>query len=119
MSIYNITLNDPWFDLVKSGEKKYEGRCYRNNTVNYKIGDTLIINHHINKTRSPYKKIIKNILLFKTFEDALKYLPMKDILPNVNSIEEYVDIYKKYVSIETQEKYGVCMIELQSFFELC
>lgn len=109
---FKITVNDPWFTFIKSGSKKYEGRCYWKSVLNYKVGDILIIHHHTDSTVEPLQVKIISLLLFKTFEEALQKLPIEEILPDIKSIEEGINIYLKFYSLETQYKYGVCMIEI-------
>ena len=110
---YHITLNDPWFDYVKSGVKKYEGRCYWKSVLKYQINDELKISHHTDPSKESYTVKIKNILVYPTFEEALKTLPLEEVLPGVSTIEEGMDIYLKFVRLETQLNYGVCMIEVE------
>lgn len=42
----------------------------------------------------------------------MKTLPLDQILPNVKTVEDGIEIYKKYVSIDTQNKFGVMLIQL-------
>jgi ASC-1-like (ASCH) protein len=106
-----LTLNDPWFELVKSGKKLYEGRAWKGNTCYLKPGDTIEFYHHIDQTVLPFTKKIKNIHRFDTFRTALEQTGIEKVLPEILSIEEGVEIYLKYVSIQTQNQYGVCLIE--------
>ncbi len=113
--MHKITLNSPWFEYVKNGTKKYEGRCNWKNATTYKIGDLLEISHHIDKTISPFRVKIVDIIKFNTFEEALKKLDIKDILPGVDSINEGIKIYEKFVSKITQNKYGVLLIKIEHY----
>lgn len=107
--IHHMTLNDPWFNYVKDGTKIYEGRC---NKKSYVIDDQIIFAHHTDKTQQTFTKTVVEILYFKSFEEALTMLPISQILPNINTVSDGVDIYKKFVSLETQNKCGVIMIKL-------
>jgi len=110
--MYNITLNSPWFEYVKSGRKKYEGRCNWKQYKNFQIGDTLQISHHVHKDIPPYVVTITSIKKYRNFEEALSSLGLEYTLPEVYTIQEGVEIYKKFYKQETQEIYGVLMIEL-------
>lgn len=110
---HQITLNDPWFDLVKTGQKKYEGRCFWKWALGYNIGDTLRISS-ATRDVEPFSVRIDDILRFKTFEEALSILGLDDTLPGVASIQEGVDIYYKFVSLKTQQTHGVCMIKVSA-----
>ena len=53
-------------------------------------------------------------MLFNTFEEALKTLPINDILPIDNiSVDKGVEIYKNFVTIPTQLKDGIVMIKIK------
>jgi len=60
----------------------------------------------------PFSKKVENVYIFKSFEEAMKTLPLDQILPNVKTVEDGIEIYKKYVSIDTQNKFGVMLIQL-------
>lgn len=107
--IHHMTLNDPWYEYVKDGLKTYEGRC---NKKQYIVGDQIVFTHHTDITQLSFIKTIVEVLHFKSFDEALTKLCLHQILPNVSTITDGVVIYKKYVSQETQDKYGVVMIKL-------
>ena len=117
MATHEITLNSPWYEYVKSGEKIYEGRRYTEKVKAIQPGDMLKISHHIDKSLPFYNKTVVGISRFSTFEQALTLLNeqglMQKVLPNVATIAEGVEIYLKYVSLATQVKDGVCLIEMK------
>lgn len=76
-------------------------------------GQVLVFNHHTNKLLDPIHVIVEDILSFPTFEEALRSLPIERVLPIPGiTIEQGVEIYKRYVSLETQAKDGVAMIKV-------
>jgi ASC-1-like (ASCH) protein len=75
-------------------------------------GDRFLI-RHFEGEQSEYLVTIEAILKFPTFEVALRSLPLSKVLPNCNSVEEGVEIYKQFVSLPTQEKDGVLMFLLR------
>ena len=110
--IHTLKLSDPWFDMVKMSVKKYEGRRLLDKTRQISTGD-LIIFHSLLDDQPTYTKLVKRVIYFNTFEEALRVLGMDHVLPGVASIEEGIMIYSKFVSFETQLKDGVVMIELE------
>lgn len=110
MAFHKMTLNTPWFDYVKTGRKIYEGRC---NKKKYSIGDKIIFSHHIDHSQDEFEKTIIDVLHYKSFEEALNELSISQVLPNINTINDGVEIYKKYVSLETQKKCGIIMIKME------
>ena len=112
MTEYIISLNSPWFELVRSGQKQYEGRRYSGNVMKYQVGDRLRIQKWGDSKEPSYTAEITAIFRFQTFEQALVQLPLNEVLPGITSIAEGIEVYKRYVSLPTQLKDGVCMIQL-------
>ena len=99
--------NSPWFELVKSGQKIYEGRRHTVQIDLINIGDTIEVKHYIHQDKESYFIKILEKIYFKTFEEALTNLDINKILPIENiTIEKGIEIYKQYVSINTQLKDG-------------
>ena len=111
-----LYLNSPWFELVKEGKKIYEGRRNTEVIQQIRIGDILEVKHYIKNELESYHVIVEDKFYYKTFEEALHSLPISNILPLDNiSLEQGIAIYKKYVSLATQEKDGVCMLKIKTY----
>lgn len=109
----NLTLNDPWFDLVRTGKKLYEGRRRTPKVSLIQPGEILTIAHHTDKARIPFSVKVEETLEFASFEAALTALPIEQVLPVPDiTIAQGVEIYKKFVSIPTQERDGVVMLKV-------
>ena len=110
-----LYLNSPWFELVKEGKKIYEGRRNTEIIRNICIGDILEVKHYVKKNElASYYIRVEDKLYYKTFEEALQSLDIIKVLPLDNiTIEQGVEIYKKFVSLTTQEKDGVCMLKIK------
>jgi len=107
-----LHLHDEWFQLVQSGKKTYEGRRKTILIDNIKVGDILEIRNY-NKPTAPFRVCVTEKINYPTFEDALKDLPLEEVLPVEDiTVERGVEIYKRYVSIETQKRDGVVMLKL-------
>jgi ASC-1-like (ASCH) protein len=112
MTAWNVTLNSPWFEYVKIGEKIYEGRCNWKESAKYQIGDTLIVNHHTDLNEKEFSVKIIDIIKFDTFETALNTLELHKVLPGVVSVQDGVSIYFKYYKLTTQIDNGILMIQV-------
>ena len=114
--VHSMRLSDPWYDFVQSGEKMFEGRRNWAKTRCIVPGDTIEFHHVTNELLPVLRVHVVGILHFPTFRDALTVLGTEHVLPASNgqpyTVEQGVEIYKKYVSLETQEKDGVVMISL-------
>ena len=106
MLVWNMKLSDPWFDLVKSGKKKVEIRLYDEKRRKLNIGDKILFN-------DDFKKKIKDLKVFNTFEDALRSSKLKNSLPGVRTYKEGIDIYHSIGDYKKGEKkYKVLAIYL-------
>jgi ASC-1-like (ASCH) protein len=126
---WSIRLSDPWFDLVRKGIKLYEGRRYWFDVPKYKVGDQLIIvrcletakalHHQASKTdekKETFKATIVSVLKYSTFQEALTSSsspPLSEILPGIQTVAEGILLYQKFVSLPTQERDGVALIQLR------
>lgn len=106
-------LNDPWFDRVRTGKKRFEGRRNTSKILQLKVGDTITFHHYTDSTREPVDVTVVDIIHYLTFREALKVLKMDEVLLPDLSIDEGCKIYERYVSIETQRRDGVVMIEIK------
>ena len=109
----SIKLNSPWFEYVRDGIKLYEGRRNFGQSASFMIGDIILVSHYINLIETSFLVQIEHISKYATFEESLNILPLEHVLPGVESIEVGVEIYKKFVSIETQLKDGILMLKLK------
>lgn len=76
-------------------------------------GQVLVFYHHCDRSLGPVHVVVEDILPFPTFEDALRALPIEQVLPIPGiTVDQGVEIYKRYVSLETQATDGVAMIKL-------
>jgi ASC-1-like (ASCH) protein len=114
---HEMTLNDPWFDLVRSGKKRFEGRRCTPKVREIRAGDTIEFSHHVRGDASdaaPFSATVTGTRWFASFERALDALGVDAVLPSVPTVAEGVDVYRRFVSDETQRRDGVCMLELRS-----
>jgi ASC-1-like (ASCH) protein len=115
---WSMKLSSPWYEYVASGQKQYEGRRYFKNVPLMKSKDLIVFTHAVASPTlsvSIIKKIVR-VHKFATFAEALSQLDMSKILPRVSSISQGIGIYEKFVSIPTQRRDGICMIELENVY---
>jgi ASC-1-like (ASCH) protein len=105
---YNITIKNPWFDLIAQGKKTVEGRLNRGIFKKIKVGD--IVNW-TNKNLK-IKTVISYKNKYKSFKEMLQQEELDTVLPK-KSIEEGEKIYNKIYSKMDQENNGVVGIGLK------
>lgn len=64
------------------------------------------------KESNSFTCTVVEVRLYPTFEESLKRLSLDKILPGVKSITEGISIYQAFAKLATQQKFGVCMIEV-------
>ncbi len=98
----------PYFQLIKSGQKKLEGRIGYPSMRRIKRGDTLLL-----KTSGDEIKIkIIEVREYKNFQDALKNEDISQLLPDVKP-ESALGIYERiYPEWKVKEYGGVLIFEL-------
>jgi ASC-1-like (ASCH) protein len=104
-----IHVGSPWFDYICAGRKRFEGR---RNYHPYAVGERLRIAHADKRGRAVDARIA-GLHFYPSFNAALRALPLEQVLPDVASVEEGVKIYQEYVSLDTQARDGVVMIEIE------
>ena len=109
-----LTLNSPWYELVRDGKKCYEGRRALPSILSLAVGEIISISHHTDASIPNFEVVVTSLARYKTFEEALTHLPLDEVLPVPEmTVEEGVKIYQKYVSLATQKRDGVVLIGLK------
>lgn len=102
---YKFNVREPWFSLLKNGEKNVEGRL--NVGVFSKLSEGDIIEWN-NAFRTTISKIVK----YKSFKNMIETEGLNNVLPHIESVNEGVNIYRQFYSEENENKYGVIAIHL-------
>ena len=112
MTTHSLSLSSPWYEHVASGRKRYEGRRRTPKVDAIQPGDTVVFTHTTDASLPSVSRIVVQVLPFDTFRDALDSLPLADVLPGVQSTDAGCAVYARFVSLPTQIRDGVCMLEL-------
>jgi ASC-1-like (ASCH) protein len=109
---HNMKCSGELFELIKNNVKIIEGRVNDKKRQQIKIGDYIIFN---NENGEKLKKKIKDKLVFSSFDEALRTVKLKDILPTVRTMEEGVELYHSFSGYTEEEKlYGVVLFWLEN-----
>lgn len=110
--IHEIKVKEQYYNLIKSGEKIYEGRLWDEKRSLIKVGDILRINKEPLIDEFLDAEVV-DLVKFKSFEEMAGVLPSKEIGFDGCSPNEIANEYHKFYSIEQEEKYGVVAIKLE------
>ena len=113
MSKHSMKLSEPWYSLVKNGDKTVEGRIYDQKRKSNILGDTLVLTDTNGKNE--FTRVITNLKVFKSFDKAIRYAKLKHILPNIRTYKEGVKVYHSISGYkEKEKKFGVLLIFLKT-----
>jgi ASC-1-like (ASCH) protein len=107
----SVTVSDPWFGKIESGEKKIEARLDFGFFSHLKEGDEIRLSNQ-DKTKK-IKCIVSKIERFKTFHDLLDGERLKDVLPGIETIKEGLEILNRFYQSTDVEKNGVVAFTLK------
>ncbi len=113
-----MKLNPKYFNTIKNGSKKIEGRLY-DEKRRQMFRDENMFKDNVNTVTfictKTDQKLTKKILKYHIFDSFLsasqKYY--QDMIPWAQSYEEVVNVYNGIYTHEDQFKYGVILIELE------
>jgi len=101
-----INVSEPWFSYISNKKKTIEGRLNKGKFSELRKNDII---QFINNSNSVTVKIRK-IKKYSSFQEYLTQEGLKRTLPGIKSINEGVNIYHKFYSIEDENNYGILAI---------
>lgn len=105
---HNMTLKQPYFDLIKAGKKTVELRLYDSKRQQIKPGDTIIFqngdNFHTVK--------VTGLFLAESFERLFDFVNPK--FTGLNTKENGIKIMEQFYDKDAQKKFGVVGICIEN-----
>lgn len=105
---HNMTLKQPYFDLIKVGKKKIELRLYDNKRQQIHTGDTIRFQngdnfHTVNVT---------GMFICRNFEELFKFINAKDT--GLDTVDNAIKIMEQFYDKDAQKKFGVVGICIEN-----
>jgi ASC-1-like (ASCH) protein len=106
-NIYKLELDvqEPYLSFIRSGKKTVEGRLGKDKYLVLKKGDLIKIND--------LELEIVSVKKYPTFKDMLQAVGFKNAVPDVNSLEDAINVYYRFYNKEDEEKFGVAAISIK------
>lgn len=105
-------VKSPFFEQIKDGRKISEARLNKCCDTIYNEGD--IIKFYNNDNGEVLTRVL-GINVYKNFDEMLRY-EMKNVLPEINSIEDGLKVYRSiYTNRAEEERLGVIVIHFELF----
>lgn len=109
-NIYAVPCYEPYMTFIEAGEKTIEGRVGTPYYTKIRSGDVVCLH---NRTKEIWCEIIRTTS-YPTFKDMLEKEGLKKMLPQAKSIEEGVQIYRKFPTFAEKEfKFGAYAMEVR------
>lgn len=109
---HTLNLNPIYFDLIKSGEKIFEGRLNDEKRKSFNIGDKITFYKEPEKTET-MEAIILDKYLFKSFDEMANELDKSKLGFENSTKEEMIKIYRTIYTAEDENKYGVVVFKIK------
>lgn len=111
LTTYHNHRAEPYFTFLKNGQKTIEGRIKKGWYRFVKPGDHIIV-YNEEETES-VEVLVKGVRAYASIREMLEQEPFKKLLPDVETIEQGVEVYKRFYTDEQQQKFGVVAIEIE------
>lgn len=108
---HTMNLNAEYFELIKQGEKIFEGRLNDEKRKAMNVGDVITFFKEPERVES-FDAIITQKIEFKDFDQMSKVINKKDLGFDEKTRQEMLDVYHSFYSKEDEEKYGVVAIKV-------
>lgn len=107
-------LSEPWFSLVSTGHKVYEGRLGNNaEFANAAVGSKLTWYNDDFGFRRQVSTRITSKSAFKTFGAMLRSKGISKCLPTVKTVTQGEAVYRRFYSDEKVAAHGVACIGME------
>ena len=109
---YHNHREEPYFTFLKNGQKTIEGRVKKGWYCNVKPGDKIVV---YNEEESDMVEVlVKRVTSYKSIRDMLTNEPIKKLLPDVNTIDQGIEVYRRFYTPEQERQFGVIAIEVET-----
>ena len=107
-----IHLDSDIFDIVENGTKTVEARVNDEKRRKLKPGDKIIFLRRPDEI-DIIEAEVKELKYYSNFKEMVNYYNISELYDSKSSKEEFVELLKRFYSIEEQEKYGVVAIRFE------
>lgn len=107
MQNINVNIEEPYSSFVVDGQKMVEGRLNRGKFSELNSGDFI----EMNDERIIFEVIAKNN--YMTFREMLETEGITKVLPDKFTLEQGVNVYRKFYTPEEEAEFGVVAIRIK------
>lgn len=108
---YKNHRSEPYFTFLKNGQKTIEGRVKEGKYAKILPGD--LIDVFNNEETDLVKVVVKRVADYASIKEMLTIEPIEKVLPDVETVDQGVEVYRKFYTPEEEQRYGVVAIEVE------
>ncbi|MCK4918232.1 MAG: ASCH domain-containing protein [Candidatus Pacebacteria bacterium] len=109
--LYKSHRAEPYFSFIKNGVKNIEGRVLKNLYKDLKPEDEILIFN--NEETDNFRVRVGDIVNYSFFKEMLEKEDYKKVLPDIDSAEEGIEIYRKFYTEKQEIGFGVIAIKIE------
>lgn len=110
--IHEMKLRAKYFNLIKQGKKIYEVRLNDEKRKLIDVGDVITFKKKPELSES-FNVIVKDLIYFDSFDEMASTLPLEKVGFENEKVNEVIDIYHQFYTIEDEKKYGIVAIKVE------
>ncbi|AYV82236.1 MAG: hypothetical protein Homavirus19_5 [Homavirus sp.] len=111
-----VSLSEPWFSLIKNGEKKVEGRLNKGLFERIGVGQqiTFFNMDRITKQKNTFTCKVVDKKPYDTFEEMLEKEGLQNVLPDrsLKTVQDGVNVYRRWYNETMEKQYGVMALHV-------
>ena len=108
---YHNHKSEPYFTFLKNGKKTIEGRVGKGWYQNINIDDHIVV-YNEEETDS-IETVVKRVAKYKSIKEMLTNEPLGEMLPDVNSIKNGINVYRRFYTKAQEKQFGMVAIEVE------
>lgn len=102
---------EPYFTLLKNGQKTIEGRLRKGKYTKIKPGDYIEVYNPEETAKIDVK--VKRVARYSSFRELLTQEPVRMLLPNVKTLDQAINVYRSFYTSQQEKQFGVVSIEVE------
>lgn len=111
MATYQTHRQDPYFAYPKSGQKTIAGHVREDKYRLVRPGGYFRVDNH-DDTEAVEVRVLR-VANYRSFRELLETEPLKKVLPDVDSVDDGIKVYRQFYTPEQEKAFGVVALEVE------
>lgn len=106
MNTISVNVQEPYATLILNGLKTVEGRLNKGKFAEAQVGDHVLLNESVDF-------VIVAKTAYSTFKEMIESEGLKNVIPNVETVDAAVQVYYKFYTPEQEKEFGVVALKIE------